>query len=213
MGFFSISAAQLTTILFGLITLALAAYNQMSPKALSDKLKALEDLGERLPERDRSWDPSKNEPQLIDRYIERYTDIRSRADWAVAAGWTKRVQIVGLVAIPVISGSVLAAVWLDHLDGWYAFLPYLAILTIVAALSFGLMHLVVNRTMRKNGLAFPDKEEERKRFLEKIDGHILEVEPDRREIANDEETGRKGSENQLAPAPNDDDGEVGQVQD
>lgn len=79
MGFFSISAAQLITILFGLITLALAAYNQMSPKALSDKLKALEDLGERLPERDRSWDPSKNEPQLIDRYVERYTDIRSRA--------------------------------------------------------------------------------------------------------------------------------------
>lgn len=75
MGFFTISAAQLITILFGFITLALAAYNQMSPKALSDKLKALEDLGERLPERDRSWDPSKNEPQLIDRYVERYTDI------------------------------------------------------------------------------------------------------------------------------------------
>lgn len=67
--------------------------------------------------------------------------------------------------------------------------------------------------MRKNGLAFPDKEEERKRFLEKIDGHILKVEPDNRQLINDEETGREGSQNQLGPAPSDDDVEDGQVQD
>lgn len=158
----------LLSISVGLAGLVFAAYDQMSPKALAGKLKALEELGQRLPPNEKIPSSNATKPLLIDSFIDRYTALRQQADWSVAAGWAKRLSLFTMGVLPVGLYCIgTALIFSFELSPWWPF-HILIGLILLPLLTIWWTAASVKRTMKKKGLSIPDRNAEAQRFLARI---------------------------------------------
>lgn len=156
---FEVSLIQLLSLAIGIIGLTYASYNQLSPKALVDKMKAIEDLASRMPQGVLvTEEQKKKRAKQINALSEEYASLYLRAQWSISAGWSKRAQMISLYTSSLVVISIGASFALESwVDGLWASLGLLFGVVVALFAVTGIFILRIRYLENKHGLEGMDQ--------------------------------------------------------
>lgn len=187
---FEVSLIQLLSLAIGIIGLTYASYNQLSPKALVDKMKAIEDLASRMPEGvSLTQEQKAKRTKQINALSAEYANLYLRAQWSTSAGWSKRAQMISLYTSILVVISIGASFALEAgVDGLRASLGLLIVVVVATLVVTGIFFLRIRHLEKKHGLEGMDQNTAKTMLFPGSDNQGLNAIPE----AEDDNISKKG---------------------
>lgn len=150
---FEVSLIQLLSLAIGIIGLTYASYNQLSPKALVDKMNAIEDLASRMPQGVLATEEQeKKRTKQINALSTEYASLYLRAQWSISAGWSKRARMISLYTSSLVAISIGASFALEAgVDRLWESLGLLFGVVVAALVVTGIFFLRMRYLEKKHG--------------------------------------------------------------